>query len=335
MTRAAKRAGAHAKAPAVPAPSDNAELLRTMLLIRRFEEKAAELYQAGKIRGFLHLYIGEEAVGVGAMRALTPDDNVVATYREHGHALARGLPPGCLMAEMYGKANGCSRGRGGSMHFFDAGRRFFGGYAIVGGGLPIAVGLALADKMRGDSRITACFFGEGAVAEGEFHESMNLAELWQLPVLFLCENNLYAMGTAYGLSEAQTDLMTKAQGYKVPAESVDGMDVLAVEKAALRAAEAVRAGKGPHLLEFRTYRFRGHSMADPELYRPKEEVDRWREHDPITNFVRHLQSEQLLNHAALTRIDADVTRTIEDAVAFAEAGPWEPLDGLTKYVSAR
>jgi len=306
-----------------------------MLLIRRFEERAAELYQAGKIRGFLHLYIGEEAVGVGAMQALVPDDNIVATYREHGHALARGLPPGRLMAEMYGKANGCSGGRGGSMHFFDAERRFFGGYAIVGGGLPIAVGLALADKMRGDKRITACFFGEGAVAEGEFHESMNLAELWQLPVLFLCENNLYAMGTAYRLSEAQTDLMTKAQGYRIPAESVDGMDVLAVEEVARRAAEAVRAGKGPYLLEFRTYRFRGHSMADPELYRPKDEVDRWREHDPITSFVRHLEGERLLTRAALTRIEAGVTKTVDDAVAFAEAGPWEPPDDLTKYVSAR
>jgi pyruvate dehydrogenase E1 component alpha subunit len=306
-----------------------------MLLIRRFEEKAAELYQAGKIRGFLHLYIGEEAVGVGAMQALTMEDNVVATYREHGHALARGLPPGGLMAEMYGKATGCSRGRGGSMHFFDAKRRFFGGYAIVGGGLPIAVGLALADKMRGDRRITACFFGEGAVAEGEFHESMNLAELWQLPVLFLCENNLYAMGTAYTLSEAQTDLMTKAQGYRVPAESVDGMDVLAVEQATTRAAEAVRAGQGPHLLEFRTYRFRGHSMADPELYRSKGEVDRWREHDPITNFVRYLQSEQLINDAALAQIEAEIAKTVEDAVEFAETGPWESLDDLTKYVSAR
>lgn len=337
MKRAAGRASTRKTAPASarPARSHETDLLRTMLLIRRFEEKAAELYQAGKIRGFLHLYIGEEAVGVGAMQALTPDDNVVATYREHGHALARGLPPGCLMAEMYGKANGCSRGRGGSMHFFDAKRRFFGGYAIVGGGLPIAIGLALADKMRGDPRITACFFGEGAVAEGEFHESMNLAELWQLPVLFLCENNLYAMGTAYTLSEAQTDLMTKAQGYRVPAESVDGMDVLAVEQAARRAAEAVRAGQGPHLIEFRTYRFRGHSMADPELYRPKGEVDQWREHDPITNFVRYLQNEQLLKDAALAQIEAGIAKTIEDAVAFAETGPWESLNDLTKYVSAR
>jgi len=306
-----------------------------MLLIRRFEEKAAELYQAGLIRGFLHLYIGEEAVGVGAMQAFTPDDNVVATYREHGHALARGLPPGCLMAEMFGKANGCSHGRGGSMHFFDAQRRFFGGYAIVGGGLPIAVGLALADKMRGDRRITACFFGEGAVAEGEFHESMNLAELWQLPVLFLCENNLYAMGTAYSLSEAQTDLMAKAQGYRVPAEAVDGMDVLAVAEATQRAAAAVRAGKGPHLLEFRTYRFRGHSMADPELYRPKEEVEQWRRHDPIDGFIARLRDQKLLTDRGLAAIEADVAKEIDAAVAYAEDGPWEPLEDLTKGLTAR
>jgi pyruvate dehydrogenase E1 component alpha subunit len=311
------------------------QLLHTMLLIRHFEEKAAELYQAGMIRGFLHLYIGEEAVGVGAMQAIAPGDNVVATYREHGHALARGLPASRLMAEMFGKATGCSRGRGGSMHFFDAGRRFFGGYAIVGGGLPIAVGLALADKLRGDARITACFFGEGAVAEGEFHESLNLAELWQLPIIFLCENNLYAMGTAYALSEAQTDLMQKAKGYRIPAESVDGMDVLAVEVAARRAADAVRAGEGPHLLEFRTYRFRGHSMADPELYRPKEEVERWKKHDPIADFEKRLRAWDILSDEDLARLESQVAREVEEAVAFAEAGPWEPVEELTKYVTAR
>jgi pyruvate dehydrogenase E1 component alpha subunit len=336
VTRTTKQRTRTAKPrTARPLQEHATSLLRTMLLIRRFEEKAAELYQAGKIRGFLHLYIGEEAVGAGAMPALAPDDNVVATYRDHGHALARGLPPGSLMAEMYGKANGCSRGRGGSMHFFDAGRRFFGGYAIVGGGLPIAVGLALADKMRGEGRITACFFGEGAVAEGEFHEAMNLAELWQLPVLFLCENNLYAMGTAYRLSEAQTDLMTKAQGYRVPSESVDGMDVLAVEEVTRRAADAVRAGKGPHLVEFRTYRFRGHSMADPELYRPKDEVERWREHDPIESYTARLREQGLLTDEGLARVEADVAKEIDGAIAFAEGGAWEEPDDLMKYVTVR
>jgi TPP-dependent pyruvate/acetoin dehydrogenase alpha subunit len=203
-------------------------LLHDMLRIRRFEEKCAELYSAGKIRGFLHLYIGEEAVAVGAMQALHPDDAVVTTYRDHGHALARGIFADRLMAEMYGKQEGCSRGRGGSMHVFDAQTRFYGGNAIVGGGLPLAVGLALADTLQHRPRVTACFFGDGAVAEGEFHESMNLAALWKLPVLFICENNLYAMGTRLERAQAQTDLAAKARSYLVSAESVDGMDVLAV-----------------------------------------------------------------------------------------------------------
>jgi len=305
-----------------------------MLLIRRFEEKAAELYQAGKIRGFLHLYIGQEAVAVGAMQALTPDDAIVATYRDHGHALARGMPSGAVMAEMYGKANGCSRGRGGSMHLFDARRRFFGGYAIVGGGLPIAVGLALADKMRGDARVTACFFGEGAVAEGEFHECMNLARLWDLPVLFLCENNRYAMGTAMERSEAVTDLRTKAAGYAIPAETIDGMDVSAVEAATRSAAEAVRAGGGPRLLEFETYRFRGHSMADPELYRPKDEVAQWKEHDPIPGFIKQRRDAGMLSDADLQTIEQAVDLEISEAVAFAEAGPWEPLEDLMSFVTS-
>src|SRR5581483_10702213 len=233
-------------------------LLHQMLRIRRFEEKSAELYAKGKIRGFLHLYIGEEAVAVGAMQALTPEDAVVATYREHGHALARGMPMGPLMAELYGKANGCSRGRGGSMHFYDASRRFYGGYAIVGEGLPVAVGLALADRMQKRPSITACFFGDGAVAEGEFHESLNLAALWKLPVLFLCENNLYAMGTALARHQSQTDIAHKAEGYGVANIAVDGMDVLAVEEVARRAVELIRLGGGPFLLEAKTYRFRAH-----------------------------------------------------------------------------
>src|SRR5512144_148816 len=257
------------------------DLLRQMLLIRRFEEKCAELYTQEKIRGFLHLYIGEEAVAVGVLQALEAEDAVVATYREHGHALVRGVSAGAIMAEMFGKVEGCSHGRGGSMHLFDATTRFYGGNAIVGGGLPVAVGLALADKMQGRARVTACFFGEGAVAEGEFHESMNLAALWNLPVLFCCENNLYAMGTALTRSESETDLALKAASFEVPAWDVDGMDVLAVEQAARAAAEAVRGGAGPHFLELRTYRFRAHSMFDPERYRQKGEVEEWRHRDPI------------------------------------------------------
>jgi pyruvate dehydrogenase E1 component alpha subunit len=307
-------------------------LLREMLRIRRFEEKCAELYSATTIRGFLHLYIGEEAVAVGAMQALAPDDAIVATYREHGHALARGIAAGAIMAEMYGKVEGCSRGRGGSMHLFDAASRLYGGNAIVGGGLPPAVGLALADKLRGQRHLTACFFGEGAVAEGEFHESLNLAGLWQLPVLFLCENNLYAMGTALARSQSQTDLTIKAASYGLPAEAVDGMDVLAVEAATRRVAAAVRAGHGPAFLELRTYRFRAHSMYDPELYRTKEEVDAWKQHDPITTFAAHLRQHDLLDDAALAALEQAVAAEIAAAVAHAEAGQWEPVADLTRFV---
>ncbi|OGL05637.1 MAG: pyruvate dehydrogenase (acetyl-transferring) E1 component subunit alpha [Candidatus Rokubacteria bacterium RIFCSPLOWO2_02_FULL_68_19] len=309
------------------------ELLRQMVLIRRFEEKAAELYMLGKIRGFLHLYIGEEAVAVGAMQAFMPEDAIVATYREHGQALARGIPAGSLMAEMYGKANGCSRGRGGSMHFFDVSRRFYGGYAIVGGGMPIAVGLALADTLQGRRRVTACFFGDGAVDEGEFHESLNLAALWKLPVLFLCENNLYAMGTALARHQSQTDVRLKAAAYSLSADAVDGMDVLAVESATRRAVEAVRRGEGPYLLEVRTYRFRAHSTADPELYRTKEEVEQWKTRDPIALFAVRLREWGLLSDADLTAIEAAVGREIEAAVAVAEAGPWEPVEDLLRDVS--
>jgi pyruvate dehydrogenase E1 component alpha subunit len=311
------------------------DLLRQMLLIRRFEERSSELYQVGKIRGFLHLYIGEEAVAVGAMQALTADDAVVSTYREHGHALARGMSANCLMAELYGKAGGCSHGRGGSMHFFDASKRFYGGYAIVGGGLPIAVGLALADKLQGRKRVTACFFGDGAVAEGEFHESMNLAKLWDLPVLFICENNLYAMGTALGISESVTDIAFKAQSYGIPGRAVDGMDVLAVESATTAAAKRVREGGGPELLEMRTYRFRGHSLADPELYRSKEEVQRWQIYDPIATFENHLRESGKLKDADLAAIEAEVKLEVEASEAFAETSPWERLEDLEKDVSSR
>ncbi len=308
------------------------KLLHEMLRIRRFEEKSVELYSAGKIRGFLHLYIGEEAVAVGTMQAFTVDDAIVATYREHGHALVRGTPAGSLMAELYGKASGCSRGRGGSMHFFDAARRFYGGLAIVGGGLPVAVGLALADKLQGRPRVTACFFGDGAVAEGEFHESLNLAALWKLPVLFLCENNFYAMGTALARHQAQTDITLKAKGDGVPAEAVDGMDVLAVEEATRQAAASVRSGDGPYLLEFRTYRFRAHSMYDPELYRKKDEVEQWKRRDPIATFEARLRQWGLLTDEEKAQIESAVDAEIAEAVAFAEAGPWEPVEDLTKDV---
>lgn len=307
-------------------------LLREMVRIRRFEEKCVELYTLDKIHGFLHLYIGEEAVAVGAIPQLAEDDAIVTTYREHGHALARGVPSGAVMAEMYGKANGCSRGRGGSMHLFDASRRFYGGYAIVGGGLPIAVGLALADKLQGRRRVSACFFGDGAVAEGEFHESMNLAALWRLPVLFLCENNLYAMGTALMRHQSQTDLRLKAQSYSMEAEQVDGMDVLAVETAVARALDAVRSTSEPYFLELQTYRFRAHSMYDAELYRDKREVERWKERDPIALFAKRLRGWSLLTDAELAQIEANSTSEVAAAVEFAEAGAWEPVEDLLKDV---
>jgi len=316
----------------LPARDEALLLLREMLRIRRFEEKCAELYAAEKIRGFLHLYIGEEAVAVGVMQALAPDDAIVATYREHGHALARGIPARAIMAEMFGRVEGCSRGRGGSMHIFDTALRFYGGNAIVGGGLPLAVGLALADRMRGLSRITACFFGEGAVAEGEFHESMNLAALWRLPVLFCCENNLYAMGTALARSESETDLCLKAASYEMPAWPVDGMDVLAVADAARRAALSVRGGGGPVFLELRTYRFRAHSMYDPQLYRSKDEVEQWKQRDPIVLYGEHLVAAGLLDADERERLEREIASEIDDAAAFAEAGHLEPVEQLERFV---
>ena len=308
------------------------QLLKEMLRIRRLEEKCVELYTGGKIRGFVHLYIGEEAVAVGSMQALRSEDAIVATYREHGHALARGVSANAIMAEMYGKMEGCSRGRGGSMHLFDAATRFYGGNAIVGGGLPLAVGLALADKVAGRQRVTACYFGEGAVAEGEFHESLNLAAIWKLPVLFCCENNLYAMGTALARSESETDICLKAAAFEIPAWPVNGMDVITVEDATMRAATAVRAGGGPHFLEYRTYRFRAHSMYDPELYRDKQEVEEWKKRDPIPNLVERLKQQNLWQEEEWARIEEEVAREVQQSVEFAEAGHWEPVEELTRFV---
>ena len=307
-------------------------LLRDMVRVRRLEERCVQQYSAARIRGFLHVYIGEEAVAAGVMSTLGPDDAVVATYREHGHALLRGVSAGAILAEMYGCVEGCCRGRGGSMHLFDAATRFYGGNAIVAGGLPLAVGLALADKMSGRSRVTACFFGEGAVAEGEFHESLNLAALWQLPVLFCCENNLYAMGTALARSESQTDIALKAASYEIASWSADVMDVLAVEEAARRAVDDVRAGGGPHFLELRTYRFRAHSMFDPERYRDKTEVSRWMERDPIATLRKALEDAGQLTEKDWKKIQQDVEAEVKAAVEFADAGTLEPVEDLTRFV---
>jgi pyruvate dehydrogenase E1 component alpha subunit len=310
------------------------ELLHQMVRIRRFEERCVELYSAQHIRGFLHLYIGEEAVAAGVMPALTAEDAVVSTYREHGHALARGISAGAVMAEMFGKVTGCSRGRGGSMHLFDAATRFYGGNAIVGGGLPLAVGLALADKLRDRAVVTACFFGDGAVAEGEFHESLNLAALWRLPVLFCCENNLYAMGTRIDRAQAATDLVGRAGSYGLAATTVDGMDVLAVEAAARSAVAAVRAGGGPQFLELRTYRYRAHSMYDPDRYRDKAEIAQWRERDPIDALVARMREAGELADPDLAAVEDDVAAEIDAAIAAARAAGYEPVEDLTRFVYA-
>ena len=309
-------------------------LLTDMVRIRRFEERCADLYGQLKIRGFLHLYIGEEAVAVGAVRALAPDDALVATYREHGHALARGVAAKRVMAEMYGKREGLCRGRGGSMHLFDAPTRFYGGNAIVGGGLPLAVGLALADAMQRKERATAVFFGEGAVAEGAFHESLNLAALWRLPVAFFCENNFYAMGTALARSESQTDLCVKAAAFGVPTARVDGMDVLAVHHAARAALDHVRGGAGPHFVEFQTYRYRAHSMFDPDLYRDKAEIEAWKKRGPIHKLTNRMKAEGSLGEDDFLAIDAAAIAEVERAVAFAEAGSWEPVEELARDLCA-
>lgn len=307
------------------------KLLTDMLRIRRMEEHCAEAYGAGKIRGFLHLYIGEEAVAAGAMPALSPEDNVVATYREHGHALLRGVSMDAIMAEMYGKQEGCSRGRGGSMHLFDAKTRFFGGNAIVGGGLPLAVGLALAAQLRKEPRVTACFFGEGAVAEGAFHESMNLAALWKLPVAFFCENNLYAMGTAIARSESQVDLCKKAAAFDVPTVKVDGMDVVAVHDTTREVVDRVRHD-GPVFIEFQTYRFRAHSMFDAELYRHKAEVEEWKTRGPIHTFSARLKAQGMLTEEDFLTIDRQVMEEVQRSAAFADGGTLEPVEDLTHDV---
>ena len=324
------RAGAHPRV----SREHVLHLLRQMIRIRRFEEKCAELYTQEKIRGFLHLYIGEEAVATGVMEALEPDDAIVATYREHGHAIVRGIPMTRIMAEMYGKKEGCSLGRGGSMHIFDAATRFYGGNAIVGGGLPLAIGLALADKMQKRQRVTVCFFGEGAAAEGEFHESLNLAALWKLPVLFVCENNRYAMGTALARSESETDIHKKAESYRLVAHAVDGMNVVDVEAAAREAVAAVRETGEPRFLECRTYRFRAHSMFDAQLYRDKAEVEAMREHGPIKRLTEWAEGTHFIHDGDLERIEAEVAQEVDEAVAFAEAGTWEPVEDLTLHVTA-
>ncbi|MCW5899010.1 MAG: pyruvate dehydrogenase (acetyl-transferring) E1 component subunit alpha [Flavobacteriales bacterium] len=307
--------------------------LQQMMLVRRFEEACAEQYTKGHIRGFLHLCIGQEAVNVGVLHALGPDDNILSTYREHGHALVRGISPDVIMAELFGKQEGCSHGRGGSMHLFDKATRFFGGNAIVAGHLPMAVGLALAAKRLKEPRITCCIFGEGAAAEGAFHEAMNLAALWELPLLFLCENNRYAMGTALHYSHAVEELATKGPAYGIESRGIDGMDLPTVIAAANEAVRYIRDTGKPYFLVCNTYRFRAHSMFDAELYRDKAEVEQWKQRDPIPAFQRLLQEQGLITEAEVKDVQQEVETIVKSAVAFAEAGTWEPVQELIRHMT--
>jgi pyruvate dehydrogenase E1 component alpha subunit len=305
-------------------------LLGEMMLIRRFEEKAAEHYALGNIGGFLHLSIGEEAVAVGAISSLRDDDYAISTYREHGHCLAKGSDPRRAMAELFGRRDGLSKGKGGSMHLFDKSRNFLGGHAIVGAHLPLATGVGFAIKYRGGDQVILCFFGDGAVPEGEFHESLNLAALWKLPVVFICENNRYAMGTSIERALAQHDIYKFGEIYGIPSEPADGMDVLAIREAVGRAVERARADKTPALIEARTYRFRGHSMRDPAgaVYRTKEEVEREKLRDPILLFHDRVLKAGLLAESDIQALEKDVNDRIDEAVAFAEASPEPPLEWL-------
>jgi len=310
------------------------QLLKEMMRIRVFEDRCAELYTQGHIRGFLHLYNGEEAVAVGVMQSLRKDDAIVATYREHGHALARGIPMSAIMAELFGKVTGTSRGRGGSMHIFNKAANFYGGNAIVAGGLPITVGLALGYKMQKQDAVAVCFFGEGAAAEGEFHESLNLAALWKLPVLFVCENNRYAMGTALDRSESQTSIQAKAASYKLKTSAIDGMDVVNVERASREAIEHIRAGNGPVLLEVLTYRFRAHSMFDAQLYRDKAEVEAWQERGPFITFTKRFKEAGLMTEDDFQRIEREANAEVDAAVKFAHDSEFESIDELHRFVVA-
>jgi len=297
------------------------EIYRQMVLIRRFEEKSAEAYVAGKIGGFCHLYIGQEAVAVGALSAIGKEDIVLTSYREHGLALAKGMAPRPLMAELFGKATGCSKGKGGSMHMFDKSLGFYGGHAIVGGQIPLATGTAFATKYQGTDQVTLCFFGEAAVNQGAFHESLNMAQLWKLPCIYICENNQYGMGTSLARAMSLSDISKKACAYEMASEFVDGMDVLAVREATARAVERARKGYLPTLLEIRTYRFMGHSMSDPGNYRTRAEIEKYQERDPIKLFSASLLEEKIVDQKTLDDIDRKVREVVEDALQFAEASP--------------
>jgi pyruvate dehydrogenase E1 component alpha subunit len=305
------------------------EMHYKMALLRRFEEKSAEEYTRGKIGGFMHLYIGQEAVGVGSISTLRPEDKILSSYREHGQALMRGMEPGAVMAELFGRVTGCSRGKGGSMHMWSNELGLYGGNAIVAAQMPIAAGVALAEQYKGSDAIVACFFGDGAVDEGAFHESLNLASIWKLPVVYICENNQYSMGMAVEKAWAVDSLMPRAAAYNMPGQQVDGMDVIAVYEAVKPAVERARSGEGPSLLEIKTYRFRGHSMTDPAYYRTREEEHKWRNsRDPIGIFEKKLLEHRIATQAEFDENDAKATQASEEAAEFAENSPFPEPEEL-------
>ncbi len=310
------------------------KMLQQMILIRRFEEKSAESYSLGKIGGFCHLYIGQEAVAVGSISALRPDDYVLTSYREHGHAIAKGVSPDEVMAELYGKAGGCSSGKGGSMHMFDADVNFLGGHGIVGGQIPLATGVAFAAKYKGTDQATVCYFGEAAVNQGAFHESLNLAQLWKLPCIYICENNQYGMGTSLERAMSLQDVSQKACAYDIASEFVDGMDVLAVREATMRALERARKESLPTLLEVRTYRFMGHSMSDPGNYRTRAEIEQYQERDPIKLFTQSLKEANVINDDGVKEIEASVREEVERSVKFADESPLPAPEELYTHVYA-
>jgi len=310
------------------------DLYRQMALCRRFEEAAARAYQQGKIRGFLHLYIGQEAVAVGAISAAAPTDYIVSTYREHAHYLARTGDARAAMAELFGKATGCVGGRGGSMHLFDASQRFLGGWAIVGGHVPIAARVAFASKYRGEPDVTLCFFGDGSANQGAFHEGLALASLWRLPVVFICENNMYAMGTPLYRTLSVQDVSVRAKGYPMESEIVNGDDVLEMREAVRHALDRVRKTNEPFFLEAKTYRFRGHSMSDPAKYRTREEVEEWMQRDPLSILAQRIETLGIATPEQLAQIDTDMKAVVQDAVEFAESSAVPAPDTVLDHVEA-
>lgn len=308
------------------------EMYRLMYLIRRFEERSAQQYGLQKIGGFCHLYIGQEAVAVGTEAALNKDDYVITAYRDHGQILARGTPPGPVMAELFGKATGCAGGKGGSMHLFDIPRHFYGGWGIVGGQIPMALGFAYASRFKNDGRVTVCYFGEAAVNQGAFHEALNMAAIWKVPAIFICENNRYGMGTPIGVSSAVVDVYKRGSANNVPGEAVDGMDALAMYDAVKRAADRARAGEGPTLIEARTYRFRGHSMSDPAVYRTREEVEEERKGDPIPKLRDYMIKKKLAKAEEFDAIEEKENAAVDDSVKFAEESPWPDASELYKDI---